>query len=448
MRLSQRLVARKGYDMPAFWETGSPAIWRSLVSPGSEKIGNNFEEYVRRGYQSNGVVFACQLARQMLFSEARFAWRRYANGRPQMLFTTPEMDLLNEPWPGGSIGDLLMRMEQDAGNAGNFYATLADDAGNLGRSATGPGRRIVRLRPDWVKILIGSSSGNPNAADAKTVGYVYSSPAAAGADPTKSILAANEVVHYSPIPDPLARYRGMSYLTPVLRDIEADDAATRHKGKFFEQGATLSTVVTLDKDVTPAQYEEFVAKFKAQTAGVDQAYKTLFLGGGADVTINSANMQQLDFKVTQGGGETRIAAATGMHPTLVGLSEGLQGSSLNAGNFQAAIRLTADKTIRPLWRTAATALGTILTSPAPDVRLSYDDRDVAFLRDDSTDVAAIAQQHAATLASLTTAGYDPDSAVEYLETGNLRALKHTGLYSVQLQTPGTPVPDLTPPAEG
>ena len=45
----------------------------------------------------------------------------------------------------------------------------------------------------------------------------------------------------------------------MLRDIEADDAATRHKGKFFEQGATLSTVVTLDKDVTPAQYEEFVA---------------------------------------------------------------------------------------------------------------------------------------------------------------------------------------------
>jgi hypothetical protein len=30
------------------------------------------------------------------------------------------------------------------------------------------------------------------------------------------------VAHWSPIPDPLANFRGMSWLTPVLREIDAD----------------------------------------------------------------------------------------------------------------------------------------------------------------------------------------------------------------------------------
>jgi hypothetical protein len=277
-----------------------------------------------------------------------------------------------------------------------------------------------------VSIILGSHSGNLNALDTKPIGYRYAPPPSAGNTADPVFLLPSETVHYSPLPDPLARFRGMSWLTPILREIEADKAATKHKLKFFSQGATL----------------QFVTKFRTQTEGVDMAYKTLFLGGGADVTLNGSNMQQLDFKATQGAGETRIAAGAGMHPTLVGLSEGLQGSSLNAGNFQAAIRLTADKTMRPLWRMASAALESLVLPPGPNVALWYDDRDIAFLRDDSTDVAAIQANQAATARQLTDAGYTPTSVVEYLETGNLRALAHSGLYSVQLQPPGS----ITPPA--
>jgi hypothetical protein len=73
-------------------------------------------------------------------------------------------------------------------------------------------------------------------------------------------------------------------------------------------------------------------------AGVANAYKTLYLTAGADATVVGKDLQQLDFKVVQGAGETRIAAAAGIHPVIVGLSEGLAGSSLNAGNFAAARR--------------------------------------------------------------------------------------------------------------
>ena len=161
-------------------------------------------------------------------------------------------------------------------------------------------------------------------------------------------------------------------------------------------------------------------------------------------------MQQLDFKSVQGAGETRIAAAAGMHPVIVGLSEGLQGSSLNAGNFDAAIRLTADKTLRYLWGNAAATLERLVSIPSEAAQLTYSDAEIAFLRDDSTDVAEIQQKQAATARQLTDAGYTPDSVVQYLQTGDLSRLVHSGLFSVQLQKPGAqePAAPMTPIEEG
>jgi hypothetical protein len=121
---------------------------------------------------------------------------------------------------------------------------------------------------------------------------------------------------------------------------------------------------------------------------------------------------------------------------IVGFSEGLQGSSLNTGNFQAARRLTADKTLRPLWRMAAGAFSSIITVP-PGSELWYDDRDIPFLQDDVADAAELKQKQAISIKALVDAGYDPDSVVDAIVSGDLRRLSHSGLYSVQLRPPGT-----------
>jgi len=124
---------------------------------------------------------------------------------------------------------------------------------------------------------------------------------------------------------------------------------------------------------------------------------------------------------------------------VVGLGEGLSGSSLNAGNFQAAARLTANKTMRPLWRMAAASLQTLVTPPTAGASLWYDDRDIAFLHDDATDLAKIRFTDAQTLRQLVDGGYDPDSAVEFVATNDLNRLRgsHSGLLPVQLQPPGS-----------
>lgn len=444
---------RAQFAQPMSWEFDDqrlPLLTSWGLTPDREPIPNDFEGYVTGVYQSNGVVFACITARQLVFSEATFQWREKRNGRPGALFGNRELALLERPWPGGTTGELLARMEADVSLAGNFYATTVDDRGRYGNASRGgKGRRIARMRPDWVTLILGSRSGDPYALDTKVIAYQYWPNGLNGTRGQASdalLLLPNEVAHFSPTPDPLARFRGMSWLTPVLREVASDKSATKHKLKYFENASVPNFAVSLPKEISPDNFRKFVDQMDSEHKGSENWYKTLYLAGGADVTVLGANMQQLDLKNVTGLSETRIAAAARVHPVVVGLSEGLSGSSLNAGNYNSARRSFADGTMRPLWRIAAASLENLLEVPAA-AHLWYDDRDVAFLREDAKDQAEIQQTQAQAIRTLLDAGYEPDAAVEYVQTGDLSRLtgNHSGLYSVQLLAPNQGVPELPAP---
>lgn len=428
----------KAWSIPGFWPSGADddgTTWFPSLSTATswmadrEEIEHWFEGYVEGAYKRNGIVFACILARLLPFSEARFQFQHLIDGRPGDLFSGPSLSLLERPWPNGSTGELLARMEQDASMAGNFYATPVGEGLN---------RRLRRLRPDWVKIVSGvrgDIEASPFDLQGEVLGYIYE-PRHNGASQSEPILLTPErVVHYSPIPDPLAQWRGMSWLTPVVREIEADSATTKHKLKFFENGGTPSYVIKYADGISPATFERYVALFNEQHKGVDNAYKILHIGGGADPVPVGADLRQLDFKATQGAGETRIAAAAGVGAIIARLSEGMQGSALNTGNYQAAKRQFADMTIRPLWRLAAGSLAKLVDVPN-DARLWFDDRDIAFLKEDQKDAAAIQTFQADTIVKLVQAGATWDSAIAAVEAGDFTLLKDSGMRSVQLQGAG------------
>ena len=388
-----------------------------------EPIEANFTDYVSSGFAGDGVVFAVEQKRLSIFSEARFQWRQFTNGRPGDLFGTTDLAVLEQPWPGGTTGDLLARMILDADLAGNSYTALIDG-------------ELVRLRPDWVEIaLVDRVDGLGRRVGYRKVGYWYYEGGKLKTQ-VPDFFTTDEVAHFAPTPDPLASYRGMSWLTPVVREIQADIQYVVHSQKFLENAATPNLAVSLPREITPDQFQEFVAKMDTEHKGAVNAYKTLYTGGGADVTVIGANMQQLDFKSSRGAGETRIAMAGGIHPVVLGSSEGMSGSSLNAGNYTAAKRATADATFRPLWRNVAGSLEVLVAQPA-GAHLWYDERDVAFLREDHRDEADIQAAEAQTLRNLTDAGYTPDSARAAVLARDWNLLVHSGLFSVQLQAPGS-----------
>ncbi|MGE3810998.1 MAG: phage portal protein [Candidatus Nanopelagicales bacterium] len=403
----------------------------------AEKVEANFQGLVQGALKRNGVIFACELARISVFSEARFQFRRLRNGRPGDLFGTSALSILERPWAGATTGDLLTRMLLDADFAGTAYVNR--------RQVPGRGERLRRLRPDWVTIVMGSYEDPGMDAwdlDSDLLGYIYQ-PGGFASNAEAEILLPDEVAQFSPFPDPMANYRGMSWLQPVIRELQADGSATDHKLKFFEHGATPNLVVSVDSKVSLDNFKKFKAAMDHEHAGVLNAYKTLYLGGGADAKVVGADFRQLDFKVTQGGGETRIAAAAGVPPIIVGLSEGL--ASATYSNYGQARRRYADGTVRPLWRNAAGSLAAIVPPPQ-DSELWFDTRDVAFLREDSKDAATIQQTKANTVRTLVDAGYKPETVVAAVEAEDMTLLEHSGLYSVMLQPAGTGEPGTAPKA--
>jgi hypothetical protein len=278
--------------------------------------------------------------------------------------------------------------------------------------------------------------------DAEVVGLAYHPGGKqSGIEPV--LLGRGEFAYWAPIPDPIAGYRGMSWITPIVREVMGDSAARDHKLRFFEKGATPNMIVIAapdarwaDKIIAGQGFQEWVKAMKAAEPSGSEAYQTLYLAGGTQVQVVGKDLQQLDFKVTQGAGETRIAAAAGVHPVLVGLSEGMQGASLNAGNFQAATKSTANRTFRPLWRSFAGAIAPLIAVPS-DAELWYDDRDIPFLAEDVKDRADVLAQNASTIRKLVEAGFEVDAVVDAVEAEDFARLKgkHTGLHSVQLQAP-------------
>lgn len=207
---------------------------------------------------------------------------------------------------------------------------------------------------------------------------------------------------------------------------------------------TPSLVVKGLSAATQDAFNDLVDMMEGRHAGTLNAYRTLYLTEGADATVVGSDMRQMDFKATQGAGETRIAFLSRVPAPILGIAEGLAGSSLNAGNFGMARRIFADSWVYPTLQDVAMALAPLVNVPS-DAELWFDTSDMPLLREDAKDAAEITQIQAITISALVTEGFTPESSVAAVLAQNMALLEHTGLLSVQLQVPGATDPQGTPP---
>jgi hypothetical protein len=297
------------------------------------------------------------------------------------------------------------------------------------------------LRPDWVSVLLASdSTDDPEIlqsewpADTRVAGYVYTPGGPGRGNPF--LMPLGSVAHWMPEPDPKFPWRGRSWVQSVLSEALLDIQATGHQSKFFENAATPQMVFSLDEKLTATQVREFAEIVNAGHAGAENAYKNLFLGGGADVTVVGSDLKALSLRDMQGGFETRVAVRSRVPAAVLGVREGLAGSALNSGNYTATRRLWADGWFAPSAESLCSALEAVIDTPS-DAELAYDPARVLFLQEDRMDEAEIQGRQAATLRTLIEAGYEPETVREAVSTDDLSKLRHSGLYSVQLQAVGS-----------
>lgn len=438
MRLWQRLLQPAGEQrhsvtsiddyfnyMSNAYPFGMPT---SMSHVDREPPPSGFEGYVET-FKSHPVVYGAIRFRTSVFSQARYQWQNVQTGN---MFGNQELNILEQPWPGGSTSNLNSRMLLHGDLGGNAYIIRPER------------NRLSFMRPDWCTIILGSNilTDTPALAeDAEFVGVMYSPPAGSGGGEPR-IYLADQVAHFAPMPDPSFHFRGMSWLTPVIRELMPDRLATEYKMKFFQQGATPNFALKADPAVTVEQLRAFKEMIEQESGGLRNAFKTLYLGGGMDPVPLGNTFTDMDFSGLQGKAETRILMAAGVHPVLAGASEGMQGASLNAGNFKQVRRNFSDIDLQALFLEAASSLQTILRVPTTltngvqvGSRLTVDPRNIPFLQDDQIDQAEIQAKQASAIATLIRDGYEPDAAVDAITTNDMRKLvgRHSGNLSVQLQ---------------
>ena len=374
--------------------------------------------------QRNPIVAACVRVRMSVFAEAEFTLLS-TDGKKKKS-TNATLNLLRRPWAKGTTQALLTIMETDNCFYGNSYWIVRNG-------------ELVRLDPTYVRVLTADvlDESTSGVIGKRTIGYSYVDKSGQ----TTAIFQPSEVVHYMPNPDPEHPERGASWLQAILPDVSADIDMTTYKTSFLHNAATPQVAVIFKDGANIDSAKAFKQKFEDFHTGPDNAFKTLYVGAGADIKVLGANFEQMSFAAVQGQGETRIAAAAGVPASLLGIAEGLKGSTLNEGNFSATRRLFADTTLRWLWRSVCGALETVVRVPNGN-KLWYTENDIPFLQADEADAAEIRQFDATTAMTLVNAGYDPESVIACIRDGSWEGLAHTGLISVQLQ----PVSEMSKPA--
>lgn len=386
-------------------------------------------------------AFAAQDIRAAVLSQVRFTFRnlpwvvptaRDPDNVPRRLFSTQALQLLDRPWKGATTADLVTRMEWHAGLGGASFVALRRDRDGS--------PRLQVLRPDWCALLYGSETqpDNPGQAlDGEFLGTVYWNGGPNGAyGYAPQFLLPDECIHWVPKADPLNAGSGMSWLTPAIRDLQSDALAGQHKIRYWENGATPNLVIKGLPAVTRTQFDELVDMMEERHAGAANAFRTLYLTAGADASVIGNNFHEIDFRAVTAAGETRIALLSRVPASLLGIWDGLQGSSLNAGNFAAARRTFADTWVYPTLQDIAKSLAPLIKVPG-DAELWFDVADMPLLHEDAKDAAEIDAVKAASIVALVNSGFEPDSAVATVAPEWVQSLEHTGMLSVQVQPPGT-----------
>ena len=401
-----------------------------MAGSAPDRADGTFVDLVNKIHKQSGVIPAAVYARAALVSQTRFRFAHWSVPVTSVVpSSTSTMDLRALNAVGRS--QLLHRMEQDISYAGNAFLVRGR---NGARHRLDPSRVTFVLgsdsTPTWDQDVLASVPY-----DMTTIGIVYNPNVDARGTAERVVFLPGEFAHFMPEPDPIASWRGESWVASLTAEAALEGQIVNHQSKFFTRG-TVPSLVFLTDGMDDEQLSDASQRAGEVFGGTENAFKNMFLSGVTDVRNVSADFSSIGFDSLHGSIEVAVSMRSRIPAAILGTRDSLAGSSLNAGNFNSARRLLTDGFLNPHTWALCDALTPLATPPSAGVTLAPDLSGVMFLQEDAADAAAILQVQMATIGSAVTSGYDPTDAVGKVVAGDLTGLKHTGLASVQLQPLG------------
>lgn len=348
----------------------------SMVPPYMAKAlwtsGASIARYIhlaQSAYGLNALVYSCvRLLAQSVPEAPLIAYRQLRDGGREPLGWDHELQrLIHQPNELLTEYEMLEMIETHLDLAGRAF--LWKQRANNGRPLA-----LWPLRPDRVGPVYSTSD-----VDGERVlgGWSYALPGSGD----RMLIRREDIIAFN-FPDPAGETGGMvEGLGPTMvlaREIAADNEATSFVGallaNYAQPSMVIKTKIPIADDKTARALK---SAFMRQLGGAHRGEPALL---DADTTIEklSFNLQELEFPGLRANAETRVAAAYGVPPILVGLKAGLDRATYS--NMQQARAYFAQTTLRNRWRRYGDQFTNDLAKEfGDDLILAFDDSRVAAL---------------------------------------------------------------------
>lgn len=376
-----------------------------------EPVQRDYANAADQGYRQNELVFACIQEYITSASEAKLVvGNKDSDGVLVPTSQQRALSLVDEPNASMDTVAFLEALHMQLLIGGNAY--LFTPRSNIGTISG-----MYWLRPDRVRVIPDQMTGGAKAyrytLDRYTLG-------------AKQYIIPAEYIGHHKTTDPINDWYGLGNLQVLAKMVNLDSDATDFGRAVFENKGVPAGFLKVARKINSQDeadairrnwHARFAGKANWQRIGVldeDASYEKLANGMGEMALPDLRNLT-----------ESRICAAFGVPPIIVGAKVGLDSATYS--NYGQAKESFWEETLLPAYNRAA-AFFTRALRDTPDFRgmeFAFDFSQVRALADDVKQQAEVQQINANTASILIKAGYEPDSVTDVLKLPE--GLVHTGM---------------------
>lgn len=316
----------------------------------------NYENAAREGYGKNPYVYAA--IRQNSMSVAGIKWNVYADQTKKKKFDDhPALTLITRPNPREGKTKFFENMMGYLLLDGNSFLQAIGPT-------VGPPRELYVLRPDRVKIVVGTQL-NP------ITGYIY----ALG---NVKVPMPTETIRHFKLFNPLDDWRGMSPMSAAAMSVDQSNASKAWNVSLLQNGARPTGAMVAQGKLDPVQYARLRELIQEEYTGFANAGFPLLLEGGVSWEEMGINPKDMDWLEGQRQSSREIAIVYNIAPELIGDS-----SNKTYSNYKEARQALIEENTLPTCDWIRDELNAWL-SPMfeDDPYFDYDKDDIEALQED------------------------------------------------------------------
>lgn len=316
-----------------------------------------------RAMESVGTLFA--IIDRLATATAEIEWKLYrkaVSGRPEDRVEVTShlaLDIWSKPNPWMPRGEFVETFQQHLDLVGEAWWVVARN----------PRMRSIPLelwpvRPDRMEPV--------PSREEFIAGYIYRSP-----DGEQVPLRVDEVIMLRR-PNPLDPYRGISPVSSILPELDANRVASEWNRNFFVNSALPSGIIEAPTNLGDDEFDQLRDRWEEQHRGIAAAHRVAILEGGLKWVDRRFSQKDMQFVEARGASREVIREAYAMHGHSLGLSESVNRANAEAADTTFArwqvkprcgrIKMALNHDFLPLFGATALGLEFDFCNPVPDDR--------------------------------------------------------------------------------